>query len=494
MGLFDPQGIPSSPTSQQTTTGGISSWAQPYVKDLLSQAQGLSATPTALQQQSYQNAAGMQVAPQIGQATGMATGAAQGAMGTAGTALDYGQQGAQAGQAGMGYGQQGVNLGVAGGAQYGGLGAQYGAQGAGYGQQATGYGQQATQAGQQYANMATSPAAIQAYMNPYIQQSLAPQLDLLNQQQALQGQQIQGQATAQGAFGGNRASLAQGLNAQNFDLARQQAIAQGYNTAFNQAQQAQQFGSNLGLQGLQAGIQGQQAGIQGAQAGMQGAGVGLQGVGTQLAGTAQGMQGAGLGIQGAQAGLQGVTGAQNAYGLGLQGAQTLGQLGQNQYNQQIGIAGLQNQLGTQQYLMPQQLLQTKQSMLQGLPVGSQTIQGYQSGPSQASQIGGLGTAALGTLGLLNQAGALNGIKNLWPGSSGGTGIVTDANGNQLSTGQTLDNSGNITNDPTYGAGASVPVPEDMSIAKGGYIKSYAKGGLVKSGSDLADIRLYALLG
>jgi hypothetical protein len=300
-------------------------------------------------------------------------------------------------------------------------------------------------------------------MNPYIQQSLAPQLDLLNQQQALQGQQIQGQATAQGAFGGNRASLAQGLNAQNFDLARQQAIAQGYNTAFNQAQQAQQFGSNLGLQGLQTGIQGAQAG--------------LQGVGTQLAGTAQGMQGAGLGIQGAQAGLQGVTGAQNAYGLGLQGASTIGQLGQNQYNQQMGIAGLQNQLGTQQYLMPQQLLQTKQSMLQGLPVGSQTIQGYQSGPSQASQIGGLGTAALGTLGLLNQAGALNGIKNLWPGST--TPVPYDANTAYPSTG------GDSMAGQTFGGEGE---------AKGGIIKSYAKGGLVKSGSDLADIRLYALLG
>ena len=411
--IFAPQALPSSPTSQQTTTGGINTFAQPYVTDLLKQAQGLSADPTALQQQSYQSAAGMQVAPQLGQATGMATGAAQGAVGTAGTALGYGQQGA-------------------------------------------GYGQQATGAGQQYASMATDPSQMQAYMSPYIQQALAPQLALLNQQQAIAGQGINAQAAGQGAFGGNRATLAQGLNAQNYDLARQQAIGQGYQNAFTQAQQAQQFGSTLGLQGLQTGI------------------------------------------QGAQAGLQGVQGAQNAYGMGLQGASTLGQLGQNQYNQQMGIAGLQNQLGTQQYLMPQQLLQTKQSMLQGLPVGSQTIQGYQSGPSQASQIGGLGTAALGTLGLLNQAGALNGIKNLWPGSSGsssgGTGIVTDANGNQLSTGQTLDNSGNITNDPTYGAGASVPVPEDMNIAKGGYIKSYAKGGLVKSGSDLADIRLYALLG
>ena len=72
MGIFDPQSLPSSPTAQQTTTGGINAFAQPYVTDMLKQAQGLSSAPTALQQQSYQTAAGMQVVPQIGQATDMA--------------------------------------------------------------------------------------------------------------------------------------------------------------------------------------------------------------------------------------------------------------------------------------------------------------------------------------------------------------------------------------------------------------------------------------
>lgn len=375
MGLFSPQPLPSSPTSQQTTTGGINTFAQPYVTDLLKQAQGLTATPTDLQNQSYASAANMQVAPQLGQATGMATGAAQGALGTAGTAL--------------------------------------------------GYGQQASQAGQNYANMATDPNSIQAYMSPYVQQALAPQLAMLGQQQAIASQGINAKAVGQGAFGGNRATLAQGLNAQNYDLARQQAIGQGYQNAFTQAQQAQQFGSTLGLQGLQTG-------------------------------------------------LQGVQGAQNAYNLGLQGASTLGQLGQNQYNQQMGIAGLQNQLGTQQYLMPQQLLQTKQSMLQGLPVGSQTTQGYQSGPSQASQIGGLGTAALGTLGLLNQTGALNGIKNLFtttPSQPYDAGTAYPSTGGDSMANQTFGGEGE---------------------AKGGIIRSYAKGGLVKSG--LNDIRLYQLLG
>ena len=437
MGLFDAQGISSTPQSQQTnlannvstTTGGISAFAQPYVNNLLTNAQGLTAIPTALQQQSYSNAANLGVAPQIGEATGMAGQAAQGAVGTAGTAL-------------------------------------------GYGQTAAGYGQQATQAGQNYANMATNPSSIQAYMNPYIQQSLAPQLSLLNQQQALQGQQIQGQATSQGAFGGNRATLAQGLNAQNYDLARQQAIGQGYNTAFTNAQQAQQFGANLGLQGLQTGIQGQQAG------------------------------------------LQGVTGAQNAYGLGLQGASTLGQLGQNQFNQQQSAAQLQNQLGTQQYLMPQQLLQTQQSMLQGLPVGSQTTtasqqgtqQGWQAAPNKASQIGGLGTAALAALklanpGLFDSAGNL--IKSAYDKFTSGSPTNNTSYGidNNSPTAMPTDNTGTPGSTAVDSGGNSIGAYGDGGAytpyavnAKGGIIKSYAKGGLVKSGSDLADIRLYALLG
>ena len=390
-----------APSQQQVNNTSIPSYAQPYVERMMGKTEALTETPyqsyggqriagfTPLQTQAMTNIGNMQIAPQLGQATTMAGEAAQGGMGTAGTALGYGQQGVQAGQAGMGYGQQGVGLGVSGGAQYG--------------QQGAGYGQQATGAGQRYQQMATDPSQMAAYMNPYIQQSLAPQLAMLGQQQALAGQDINAKAVASGAFGGNRGTLAQGLNAQNFDLARQKAIGEGYNTAFQQAQQAQQFGSTLGLQGLQTGIQGAQTG--------------LQGVNTQLAGTAQGMQGAGLGIQGAQAGLQGVQGAQNAYNLGLQGANTLGQLGQSQYGQQMGINQAQQQAGALQQAQqqqgldvnyqdflkqqnyPYQQLAFQSDMLRGLPL-SQTAQTmYAAPPSMGSQLGGLGMTGLGIYGM-----------------------------------------------------------------------------------------------
>jgi len=433
MGLFDAQPLPSSPTSQQTTSGGIAGWAQPYVTNMLNQGQQLANQgSTDFQNQVFANAQNMGTPGQFAQGTGFLNQAGQGMLDTTGTALNYGQQGSQAGQAGMGYGQQGRDIGVAGGAQYGGQGAGYGQQGrdigvaggAQYGQQGAGYGQQASGAGQAYQQMATDPSQMAAYMNPYIQQSLAPQLALLNQQQLLGAQGINAKAAGQGAFGGNRATLAQGLNAQNYALAGQQAIGQGYNEAFKQAQQAQQFGSDLGLRGLQTGIQGAQTGLQGVNTqlagtaqGMQGAQIGLQGVNTQLAGTAQGMQGAGLGIQGAQAGLQGVQGAQNAYNLGLQGANTLGQLGQSQYGQQMGINQAQQQAGALQQAQqqqgldvnyqdflkqqnyPYQQLAFQSDMLRGLPL-SQTAQTmYAAPPSMGSQLGGLGMTGLGIYGM-----------------------------------------------------------------------------------------------
>ena len=475
MGFFDAQGIDTSkPQAQQNTTGtqtsNVAPWAQPYVNNYLTKSQDLlnqGVQPTALQQQSYTGAANMQMPSQFGTATNFATAGGQGMLDSAGVAYGYGAKGSA-------YGDQGAQLGIQGGAQYGALGAQYGGIG-------SDIGLRAIQAQQNYQNMATSPEAMQAYMNPYIQQSLDPQLKLLNQQQALQAQDINAKAAGQGAFGGNRATLAQGLNAQNFDLARQQAIGQGYNTAFNQAQQAQQFGANLGIQGLQTGITGQQAGIAGAN-------TGLQGVNTQLAGTAQGMQGA-------QVGLQGVAGAQAGYQGAIGAANSLSGIGTAQNNAQMGILGLQNQLGTQQYNLPYQQLQFGQGMLQGLPISQQNTTGqqigYQAGPNKSSQIAGMSAAALAAYKLANPElfdGAGNLIKSAYDKFTGG-GNPYDSYNNQGWTTSTPTDIGQTTN-----YGGDLGNYENYQNAKGGIIRSYAKGGLVKSGSDLADIRLYALLG
>ena len=319
----------TNPDTGATEISGFKPY-QPYSKNVNDYFAGFS----PMQQQSFQGMANMQVAPQLAQGSQMASASGAGMLGTTGAAMGYGQQGAS-------------------------------------------YGQRATGAGQEYQQMATDPAEMQKWMNPYVQQALAPQLALLNQQQALTGTGIAAKAAGQGAFGGNRATLAQGLNAQNYALAQQQAVGQGYNEAFRQAQQAQQFRSDLGLRGLQTGL------------------------------------------QGAQIGLQGINAAQQGYAGANQAAATLGQLGQNQYAQQMGILQGQNQFGAQQ----QQLEQNKinqaisdyataqqypmlqlglmSNMLRGLPMQAQTTQMYQAQPTYLQQ----GIGAMGSIGSLYGAGA-----------------------------------------------------------------------------------------
>ena len=218
-------------------------------------------------------------------------------------------------------------------------------------------GQQA-QAGQNYQNQATSmygPGSVGDYMNPYIAQSLAPQLQQLNQQFGIKGAQEQGAATSAGAFGGSRNALMQGLNQQNQMMAQQQAIAQGYDKAFQAAQQAQQFGANLGLQGQQ----GAQQGLgQAAQAAGQMAGIGGQALEAQK------------GIYGAQA--------------------TAGAQQQAQQQQMINQA-ITDYANAQQYPLMQ--LGTMSNMLRGLPMQSQTTNQYVAAPNPITQ--GIGLAGAG---------------------------------------------------------------------------------------------------
>ena len=382
MGIFDASSLPSGPTSQGTTNSSVASWAQPYINQYLTGAQNLvnqGAQPNALMQQSYTGAANLQTPGQFAQGSNLLNQAGQGQLGTVGTAL--------------------------------------------------GYGQQAAGAGANYAAQATNPSAVAAYMNPYVQQALAPQLQLLNQQQALQGQDIAAKAVGQGAFGGNRATLAQGLNAQNFDLARQNAIAQGYNTAFQNAQQAQQFGANLGLQGLATGLQG--------------------------VGAAQ----------------QGYTGAQQA-GIGL------GNLGYQQNQADVARLGLQNQLGLQQYQLPYQNLQFMQSMMAGLPYSNQTQQGWQAPPNALSQITGLAGAGITGLALARQLGAFSDLKNPFTSSpyAAANQTMSDVN-----TGKIAADAGGTTYNALPGQNTDLSAMNEDYGASGGLPKDFKKGKTYASG-------------
>lgn len=322
MGGDPPAPAPTSNTSYSTN---VPEYAQPYVENMLNAAQAQIYNPSMtgfnkytpysnnptdyvasaspMQQQAYSTAANMRMPGQYG----MATGATMGALG--------------------------------------GLG---------------GVGNQMGNAGQNYMQMATNPYATQAFMNPYLQASLAPQLQLANQQYDIAGQQQQSKAAQSGAFGGSREALMGGLNRQNQMLAQNQIIGQGYNNAFNQAQQAQQFGSNLGLQGQQGQMQALQA---------------MMGGANQLAG-----------IGGAQlAAQQGIANLQNQYGQQQQGQQ------QNIINQAV-----QNYATEQQY--PFMQLGLLNSMLRGLPMQQSSTQMYQAPPNQLAQAAGLASTAYGMFG------------------------------------------------------------------------------------------------
>jgi hypothetical protein len=206
-------------------------------------------------------------------------------------------------------------------------------------------------AGQNYANQATDPNAVGKYMNPYLKQSLDPQLQLLNQQFGIQGAQQQGAATQAGAFGGSREALSSAMTNQGQALAQQQMIGQGYNQAFSQAQNAQQFSAGLELQGYGQGIQaaGQLGGL----------------------GTAQ------LAAQ------TGIIDTQGKYGA------------QQQAQQQQAIdQAIQNYQNAQNY--PYMQLGFMSNLIRGTPTGNTTETRYQAQPSWLQQVGG----ALGTAGSL----------------------------------------------------------------------------------------------
>jgi hypothetical protein len=423
------------PQTSTTYSSNVPEYARPYVENMLQSAQAqiynddmttfrpyqpystdvnnYFAGFSPLQQSAQQAAYNLTTPGQFGLGTGLA-----GAAGVGGLSAAE-QAGALGGQA-LGYGATG--------AEYGGLGAEqalaraqqtaqqaglYGGLGAGYGGRGVEAAEQGFGAGEAFARQATSPEATAAYMSPYMQNVVDYQ-----KSQALRdyniGQQLRkAQAVGKGAFGGSRQAIAEAEAERALGSQLQGIAATGSQKAFEDAQRQQQFGAQLGLQGLQAGYGG--LGL-----GMQGAGLGLQGVGAQQAAGQLGLAGTAQGIQGAQAGLQGVGQAVGAgqYGLGglgaaTQAAGTLGQLGGAQFGAERDIIGLQSQMGAQQQQLEQQKINqaiqdyaTAQqypfmqlgmlnAMLRGLPLQQATTQQYQAQPGFGQQAMGLGLGALG---------------------------------------------------------------------------------------------------
>jgi hypothetical protein len=235
-------------------------------------------------------------------------------------------------------------------------------------------GLQGLNAGQQYAQQATSPGSMQAYMSPFTNLALEPQLREAARRSALEGQTQQAQAVRAGAFGGSRQGLIEAERQRNLGQLQSDIYGRGMQTAFEQARQAQQFGADLGLRGA---------------------------------------------------------------GLGVQAAGTLGQLGQTQFGQQKDViqgqlsAGAQQQALEQQRLgqayqdfqnqrqYPYQQLAFMSDMLRGLPLAQYSQTMYQPPPSMLGQVAGAGLTYLGA----KQAGLFGAEGGVVPG--GLAGIAAD---------------------------------------------------------------------
>ena len=118
--------------------------------------------------------------------------------------------------------------------------------------------------GGRYAQMATDPYAIESYMSPYMQNVVDYQKSQAVRDYQMASPFRAAKAVGQGAFGGSRQAI-ENAEAQRTLMSQLQGIeAQGRQSAFQNAQQAQQFGANLGLQGQQAALGGLGAATQAA--------------------------------------------------------------------------------------------------------------------------------------------------------------------------------------------------------------------------------------
>jgi hypothetical protein len=318
---------PPAPQSQEIHQSNLPEYAKPYLTDIMQRAQAESNRPyqayedprvagfTTAQTGAQQEIAGMQQRPEFQEAAGLTRTGAQQA---------------------TGFGQTGAGLGAL-----------------------------AAGAGQQYQNLATSPAAQQAFMSPYMQNVVDVQ-----KQEALRDAQIGNlagnlNAARQGTYGGARQLLAQTERERNLQQELGAIQARGQQQAFDQAQQAQQFGAELGLRGLSTGLQGQEVGLQGAQQAT---------------------------LAGAQLGDIG----QSAQANQLQRIQAQAAAGQEQrgLNQQLLDQSYADFLAQRDYPMEQ--LGYFSNLMRGIPVGlGSTATTYAQPPSIAQQIGGLGIAGLG---------------------------------------------------------------------------------------------------
>jgi hypothetical protein len=315
-------------TTGGTNAQGLAEWASPYITNYLGQAQALANTPyqayqgpltagtSALQTQGFQGLAGLTVPSSIGQAATTAGNVATNLSGMSYAPTTFGNQ-FQAPDA-------------------------YKSVGSGF------------DAGQ-----------AQQYMNPYLQASLNPQIEEARRQSQITQMQNAGKMANAGAFGGSRQALMDTETQRNLGTNLANITGQGYNTAFNNAQQQfnadqqrkiqeAQFGSQQGMTAAQLaaqyGLSGQQATEQSKQFGSN---FGLN------------AQNAALGAAQAQGQLGNMSNQANLANLNAQLAGGAVQRGIESEGTAADLAEFEKQ---RQY--PYQQVQFQRDMISGLPVAS----------------------------------------------------------------------------------------------------------------------------
>jgi hypothetical protein len=411
-------------TSTTQITSNIPEWAKPYAERLLGESEKLSrrgyqaypgqitAEFNPLQEQAFLDIAGMRMAPQIGQATGLA-----------------GLAGLRAQQMGQYDPYQARNYFQA--PQMREMQFDYDRVSAPQLRDL-----QMGPAERVSTESFTRPGATQDYMSPYMQGVVEQQKSQAIQDYSRQVPGLQASGIRSGARGGTREALVQAEAQRNLQNQLGGIQATGLQNAFQQGQQQfnteqasrlqaalanQQAGLTTGQQNLLARLNTQQLGAtQGLQAALanQQARQGNQQLQlNQMQNLNQlGMQGAGLGAQYGLAGAQlGEQSRQYGAGLGMQGlaqqiaaAQALGGLGMNQYQQLLGINQAQLGAGSQiqnlsqqdltnryQQFLDQQRLPFQQmswfsDILRGTPASASTQTLYQQPPNVLGQVAGLG--------------------------------------------------------------------------------------------------------
>jgi hypothetical protein len=265
---------------------------------------------------------------------------------------------------------------------------------------------------------------IGGYMSPYVGAALAPQIQALQTQFGQQQNALNAQSTQANAFGDARQGVAQAQNNLNENNSLNGLVSQGYNTAFNSAQNAFQndqanrlsaYGTGLSgnlqygaqaLQGAQSALAGNQAqqgiNLNAYNASENAAMNNLQGYNTLFNTSLQGN----LAQQQQQlaAGAQYANLAGQQLGLGTQAANSVYDVGLQQQQQQ------QTQLNTayQQYLnqaqWPYQGLALRESAISNNPY---TVANYTTLPGSNGLTSGLGSfsSIAGLLGSLSGGGS-----------------------------------------------------------------------------------------